>query len=119
MLKVLFLLLFVMNFAVLAQTQEKKEAYKFFEYEKISDVLLKEKFTEFYNELKKEDVSQGFIINYGTAKEVAKRENKIRNLINFRDDDMPRLTFVQGGNSNKPKTIFWIVPEGAEPPKPE
>ena len=118
MLKTLFLILFVLSSIAFAQTQENKEAYKFFEFEKISDSLLKEKFTEFFNEVKKDDVSQGYIINYGTAKEIAKRENKIRNLIDFRDGDPPRLTFVQGGNSNKPKTIFWIVPESAEPPKP-
>ncbi len=54
----------------------------------------------------------------GTAKEIAKCERKIRNLINFRDDDGHRLTFVQGGNSDKTKTVFCIVPGGAEPPKP-
>lgn len=117
MLKILFLILFVMSSVVFAQAQEKKEPYKFFEFEKISDSLLKEKFEQFYDELKKETVLQEYIFNYGLEKEIAKRERKFRNLIVFRDHTWSRLTFVQGGNSSKLKTIFWIVPEGAEPPK--
>lgn len=74
MLKILFLILFVMSSIAFAQTQEKKEAYRFFGFEKISDDLLKEKFEQFYSEVKKDAVSQGFIINYGSAKEIAKRE---------------------------------------------
>jgi hypothetical protein len=113
------LILVLMSFVAFAQAQEKKEAYKFFEFEKISDSLLKEKIEQYCNQLSEEGLSQGYVINYGTSKEISKRERKIRNLIVFRNHDQSRLTFVQGGNSNKPKTIFWIVPEGAEPPKPE
>ena len=43
MLKVLILILFITSSTVFAQTSEKKDAYNFFEYEKISSKLLEEK----------------------------------------------------------------------------
>ena len=61
---------------------------------------------------------QGYIINYGTDKEITKRENQIRESIDFRKYDSYRLTFVRGGNNGKLKTVFWIVPAGTEPPTP-
>lgn len=111
------LILVLMSSIAFAQTEKSQEASKFFEFEKISNSLLKGKFGEFYKKLKNDDTSQGYIINYGTNKEIAKRTAKIRNLINFRDSQ-PRFTFVQGGTSSKLKTIFWIVPSGAMPPTP-
>ena len=118
MLKVLFLILLVMSSVAFAHTQEKQQAYKFFEFENVSKSLLKEKWNEFYNQLKVDKSSQGYIINYGKPKEVAKREKQIRELINFREYDAPRITFVRGENVNKLKSVFWIVPAGAEMPKP-
>lgn len=105
-----------MSLVLFTQAQDNKTAYKFFEFEKISRKLLKEKFEEFHKKLKEDSISQGYIITYGTTKEIAKREKQIRNLINFRDLDSSRFTFVQGGNNGKLKTVFWIVPNGAEPP---
>lgn len=118
MLQVLFLLLIVNSSVDFAQAQLKPNAYEFFECEKISNNLLKEKVKNFYTELKKDSDSQGYIINYGTDKEIAKREKQIKDSMNFRDDDAPRITFVRGGNESKLKTVFWIVPAGAEPPTP-
>lgn len=43
MLKVLFLISILLVLTAFAQGQEKSEAYKFFEFEKISESLLKEK----------------------------------------------------------------------------
>ena len=127
MLKVLFLILAVMSSAVFAQTAKEREspagktpeAYKFFEAGKIGNSLLKEKFQSFYAELKKNHAAIGYIINYGTDKEISRREKQIRSAINSREDyDAPRLILINGGNSDKPETVFWIVPPGAEPPTP-
>ena len=116
--RVLFLSLILFSSVVFVQAQEKPEAYKFFECGRISSKLLKEKYDEFYKKLKKDRDSQGYIINYGTAKEVAKREMQIRDSMTFIDHDAPRIIFVRGGNKSKLKTVFWIVPKDSEPPTP-
>ena len=73
---------------------------------------------EFDNELRKEPTATGYIINYGRASDVARREKQIRNSINFRRYDAIRIIIVNGGKARVLKTVFWIVPEGAEPPTP-
>ena len=111
--------IFVLTFSVsFAQAQEKKEPVKFFEFEKISDKLLKEKFIEYKNALKPN--AQGFIINYGTKKEILKREKQLQKQMAevFRGYEPSRITFVRNENSGKTRTVLWIVPEGAEKPKP-
>ena len=66
--------------------------------------------------------AQGYIINYGTDREIARRETQLRNSIAFRKYDASRLTFVRGGanpnGANGVWTRFWIVPPGASPPTP-
>ena len=120
MFRVLFLLLIVMSSVAFAQVQEKKEPIKFFEYEQISDKLLREKFIEYKKMFQPEPAAQGYIINYGTDKEIERREKQIVKQMSevFRGYDPPRISFVRGGNSEKPKTVIWFVPPGAELPKP-
>ena len=124
MLRVLFLSLILFSSVFFVQAQEKPEAYKFFEYGKISKKLLTDKYTEFYikikkdGDLKKDDGSRGYIINYGNDKEIAKREKQIRDAIRFVCLDPSIMIFVRGKNENKLKTVFWIVPKDAEPPTP-
>lgn len=65
--------------------------------------------------------AQGYIINYGTDKEVAAREKQIRDAISFRKYDPSRVTMVRGGanpNGAGVWTKFWIVPPGADNPNP-
>ncbi len=107
-----------MSSVAFAQTQEKQEAYKFFEFEKTNDSLLKEKFMELQGKLSEPPNAQGYIINYGTARQIAKREKRLINLTVFCKLDASRITFVRGGEKEKSKTEFWIVPAGAELPKP-
>ena len=124
MIKIIFLSLLLFSSLVFAQAQEKPQAYKFFEYGKIGDEFLKEKYREFYREIKKDgdvkkdDGSRGYIINYGTDKEIAKREKQIRDAIGFVCLDPSIMIFVRGKDENKPKTVFWVVPKDAEPPTP-
>lgn len=127
MLRVLFLLI-VMSSVVFAQTQENKEqkeiakAYIFAELGKANNVQVKKLFDKFDNllvkDFRKDIGSQGYIINYGTDIEIARREKQIRDSTKFRRYDTYKLTFVHGGNTNKLKTVFWFVPEGAELPEP-
>jgi len=71
----------------------------------------------FYIELNNNPSASGYIINYGTPREVAKRESDIRKAIAFRKYDISRITFVNGGNTGVgPVSKYWLVPAGAEPP---
>lgn len=127
MLRVLFLLI-LMSSAVFAQSQQNKEqnetkkAYIFAELGKANNVQVKNLFDKFDSVLIKEFGNkfspEGYIINYGTDKEVARREKQIRDSIKFRRYDTYRITFVRAGNGGKLKSIFWIVPAGAELPTP-
>ncbi|MGI8467586.1 MAG: hypothetical protein ACR2N3_03960 [Pyrinomonadaceae bacterium] len=113
------LILILLSASVFAQTQEKLKTYKFFEYEKISNNLLKEKLENFRLEVMKSKNSQGQIINYGKPSEVAKAEKQLKkNMFNCGYAGCYWLTFINGGVSKKGKTELWIVPEGAEPPMP-
>ena len=118
MFRKIFLLLIFTVFITYAQAQENQKAYKFFEFEKISNVLLKEKFIDFMKVLEKDGASQGYIITYGLNKFVANREKQILKIDYRSAIDGPRLTFVNGKNSGKPRTIFFVVPAGAKTPVP-
>jgi len=112
----LFLILLVMSAAAFAQAQEKKDAYEFFEYEKISHNLLKEKISSFCDEVDKTSYV-GWFINYGTSKEIAKREKQILDTrVCTKEFPSPRIRFLRVEENNKSKTEFWIVPPGEEPP---
>ncbi len=63
--------------------------------------------------------AQGYIINYGTDREIAAREKLIQNHINFRKYDRSRVTMVRGGNPDGVQnTKVYTVPPGAENPIP-
>lgn len=64
--------------------------------------------------------AQGYIINYGTKQELARREKLLRNFITFKKYDMSRVTFVRGGANTAGEkgvwTKLWLVPPGSLPP---
>src|SRR5690606_29104199 len=51
----------------------------------------------FFAELANNPNNQGYIINYGTPREVATIERLITNHVNFRKFDRSRITMVNGG----------------------
>lgn len=125
MFKILFLILVMISSAVFAQQtennkqKEKPKAYIFSELKTANDAKIKAKMEEFNKELEKLNSATGYIINYGNSKKVFKRERQIRDSINRHCDfDCPRLVLVNGGESEEIKSVFWIVPVGAEPPTP-
>lgn len=69
----------------------------------------------FFEGLKTSGVDQGYIVNYGTPKQIAQREKWITSQIDFRRFDRPRITLVNGGAAAV-RTVFWRVPSGAENP---
>lgn len=98
--------------------QEQPKAYKFAEFGGISAKNLSTKVKTFYSELNRERTSQGYIINYGTAKSIRARRKLILSKINFWYYDPPRVTFIDGPWERKVRTVMWIVPSGAEAPAP-
>jgi len=73
----------------------------------------------FFIDLQNDPTSQGYIINSGTDREVARRETLIRNHINFRKFDASRITFVRGADTGEGiQTRMYRVPAGALPPTP-
>jgi len=76
----------------------------------------------FFVELNNTPGSQGYIINYGTDREIAVRERLIRNHIAFRRFDASRITLVNGGANPRGRGVWtklWLVPPGANNPTPD
>jgi hypothetical protein len=74
----------------------------------------------FYIELNNDPSATGYIIIYGTAREITRREKQIRDSIRFRNLDPNRVTIVRGGDRGTGvETVFYIVPSGVTPPVPE
>jgi putative aminopeptidase FrvX len=62
---------------------------------------------------------QIYVINYGSDREIARRERHIRNSMpKLRVFDCSRRTLVRGGLGQGPNTVIWKVPPGAEYPAP-
>ncbi len=98
-----------------ADTPEEKDRFG----ELVNDDV-KARVDNFYIELAGNPNAQGYIINYGSAKDIAKREKQIRDAIKFLKRDPSRVTFVRGGDrGNGIETVFYTVPSGVQPPTPE
>jgi hypothetical protein len=59
-----------------------------------------------------------YIINYGSDREIARREKEIVNSDQRRCFDRSRTTIVRGGAGTGPKTAVWTIPKGANNPEP-
>lgn len=116
MFRILFFILVVISSIALSQTVQKTEAVKLYEFERATNGYVKMKMDNFYVELNNNPSAQGFIINYGTDREIAVREKQIRVSISWRKYDASRITFVRAGFRDVIKTELWIVPPGAEHP---
>jgi hypothetical protein len=73
----------------------------------------------FFSELQNNPSAQGYIINYGTDRQIAERERLIRNHIAFRKFDANRITMVRGGDTGSGiNSKLYLVPPGADNPTP-
>jgi len=57
-----------------------------------------------------------YLINTGNAKAKAKRVKQLNKAIDFLGMDKTRIRIVDGGESGRELTEYWMVPAGAEPP---
>lgn len=92
----------------------------FDEYGKIPDNEVKSRIQNLSVSLEDNPNSQGYIINYGTDKEMANRERQIQRAIRFLELDANRVTIVRGGENPNGGvwTRVYIAPPGAEFPQP-
>lgn len=88
------------------------------EFGKLANDDIRSRLDSFFTEIANNPGSQGYIINYGTDKEIAAREKLITNHINFRNQDRSRFTLVRGGAGDGINTKLWRVPQGADNPTP-
>ncbi|HEV8592413.1 MAG TPA: hypothetical protein VGQ55_09950 [Pyrinomonadaceae bacterium] len=90
------------------------------EFGKQPDDVIRGRLDTFFTELQNNPDNQGYIINYGTDAQIAKREKLIRNHIAFRKFDASRITLVRGGASTdgEAHTKLYRVPPGADNPNP-
>ncbi len=94
----------------------------FDEYGSLTNGDFKARFQNLFVELGDDSWAQAYIINYGTDREIARREKQIRDAITFLNLDAPRVTLVNGGANPRGKGVWtkvWIVPPGAENPTPD
>lgn len=116
MLRSLFLILIFLSLTAFGQMKfdiEHPTAQKIDEFERATDEKVKMRIDAFSEELKKDPKAQGYIINYGSPKEIKIRRKQITDSINFRKYEAMRITFVDAGYSRIVKTELWIIPKGA------
>jgi hypothetical protein len=97
----------------------RPEPVKVDEFGKFSNDVIRGRLDDFFNVLASNPNDQGYIINYGTDKEIAAREKLITNHINFRKIDRSRITLVRGGDTGSGiNTKLYRIPPGADNPAP-
>jgi hypothetical protein len=95
------------------------EAVLIDEFGKLPNDDIRGRLDNFFQELSNNPNNQGYIINYGTDREITARERLITNHITFRNFDRSRITLVRGGDrGNGPETRLYRIPPGAANPNP-
>ncbi len=103
-----------------AQIPDEIKAINVDEFGPLANDDVKARVQNLYIELNNNPSAQGYIINYGSAKDIAKREKVINDAIRFLKLDASRVTLVRGSDQGGGiRTVFWVVPAGATPPTPE
>ncbi len=118
MLRILFYILILMSsFAFAQMTDQKPQALKFDEFANNPNGDVKARLDAYFVKLMNNPRTQGLITNYGSGREILRREKLIKYQIKVRKFDASRITFADGRFSKEMKTEFWLVPAGAENPK--
>ncbi|MDH3493709.1 MAG: hypothetical protein OEM82_09180, partial [Acidobacteriota bacterium] len=84
------------------------------EFGKLVNNDVKARIDNLYINLQSDPTATGYIINYGPAREVARREKVIRDHIAFRSLDPDKVILVNGGVESSIRTRVWVVPAGAD-----
>lgn len=96
------------------------EPVKIDEFGKRSNDEIRGLLDNFFNELNANPNNQGYIILYGTEREMTARERLIVNHINLRNFPRDRVTIVRGGvhPDGTVYTKLYRIPPGADNPAP-
>jgi hypothetical protein len=89
------------------------------EFGKIPNNEIKARIDALFIELGNNPKAQGYIVNYGTDKEIAVRIKQIRKAVTFRKYDASRIKILRGGanpNGLGINSKVWILPQGVEFP---
>lgn len=84
------------------------------EFGNIKDNDVRARIDAFISELQNNPNDQGYVINYGSSRQIAARERLIRNHFNMRRFPLDRIVFVNGGVESQIRTRLWRVPAGAD-----
>lgn len=107
------------NASETAPVAPKPEAVLVDEFGKMPNDDIRGRLDAFFSELSNNPNNQGYIINYGTDREITARERLITNHIAFRNFDRSRITLVRGGDTGEgAKTKLYRIPPGADNPAP-
>ncbi len=103
----------------IAGVADKPDPVQTDEFGKLANDQIRGRLDTFFAELSNDPTATGYIINYGSPREVATREKLIRNHIAFRKFDASRITIVNGGDQGTGiNTKLYRVPSSAENPQP-
>ncbi len=122
LLYILFSIVVLLSSVVFAQVNENNEqknetkSYLCSEFGPNPIGHIKSQLDGCWAETDKTPKAQSYIINYGSDKELSRRERVIRSYINFRKLNSSKITIIKGGKEKEIRTQLWIVPEGAEHP---
>src|SRR5437868_14034798 len=102
MFRTLFLVLVLLTSATFAQTDDnnapkdvRPEAVKLFEVKSATNGYVKMLFSQFLTNLNADPTAQGYIINYGSDIQIARRERQIGNAVSILKIDRTRITMVR------------------------
>lgn len=104
-------------------SQEPPKAELIDEFGKICSEDLMSRYDGFLIKLQSKPMAMGYIVLYGDRSVEGRNLNFINYLTGFyptvRRFDKTRLSLIRGENQSQMKIQFWLVPAGANPPKPE
>ena len=83
----------------------------FDEFGKVKDNLLQKRLTALGQTLEQNAGAQAYFVNYGSSKDVEKREAAIRSMFGA---SASKAVFVNGGVEKDVRTRVWVVPSGAD-----
>lgn len=102
-----------------APVADRPEAQLVDEFGNLQNDEVRARLDQFFIELQNNPTNQGYIINYGNARQIAARERLINSHITLRRFDRTRITLVRGGDTGAGvSTKLYRVPPGADNPAP-
>ena len=102
-----------------AGIDDKPRTEEFDTFENIQNDDVKARLDLFFSRIQNDPNATGYIINYGTPREITRRAKVINDYIRFRSQDPSRYVLVNGGDQGTGiKTRLVIVPSGADLPTP-